>query len=352
MTAALPRRGRIVLGAMNFGTTVADDTAFALLDAYVDAGGAWIDTANCYAFWNDPSGVGGQSEELIGRWLAARPGVRDRVRIATKVRQQPLVPHRWPESAEGLSAAAIADAVPASLRRLGVDHVDLLWAHAEDRTVPLEETVAAFGEVVAQGVARRLGASNHAAWRVERARGIARDQGVEGWSALQLRRSYVEPRPGAPLPDAGHRLMSPDDLDYAAAEDLEVWAYTPLLNGGYVRADRPFPQAYDTPAPRGDWRRWTPSRTSSAPRATSGAGLAPGRPAGDLPHRRGERRRPAGGGDGRRGDRPDRRASGAARCGNLMPWPSPPTSPRSTRPRPPGAPGCPSTRCATTSGRG
>jgi aryl-alcohol dehydrogenase-like predicted oxidoreductase len=247
MTAALPRRGRIVLGAMNFGTTVADDTAFALLDAYVDAGGAWIDTANCYAFWNDPSGVGGQSEELIGRWLAARPGVRDRVRIATKVRQQPLVPHRWPESAEGLSAAAIADAVPASLRRLGVDHVDLLWAHAEDRTVPLEETVAAFGEVVAQGVARRLGASNHAARRVGRARGIARDQGVEGWSALQLRRSYVEPRPGAPLPDAGHRLMSPDDLDYAAAEDLEVWAYTPLLNGGYVRADRPFPQAYDHP---------------------------------------------------------------------------------------------------------
>ena len=82
MTAALPRRGRIVLGAMNFGTTVADDTAFALLDAYVDAGGAWIDTANCYAFWNDPSGVGGQSEELIGRWLAARPGVRDRVRRA------------------------------------------------------------------------------------------------------------------------------------------------------------------------------------------------------------------------------------------------------------------------------
>jgi aryl-alcohol dehydrogenase-like predicted oxidoreductase len=160
----------IVLGTMDFGTRVAPDQAFAVLDSFVAAGGVWLDTANCYSFWNDPGGVGGASERVIGAWLRARPGARDAVRIATKVRQNPLVPHSWPQSAEGLSARAVHAGVQESLRRLGVDHVDLLWAHAEDRSVPLEETVGAFGELVAKGTALRVGAANHAAWRVERAR--------------------------------------------------------------------------------------------------------------------------------------------------------------------------------------
>lgn len=239
---------RMVLGAMNFGTRVDEATSMALLDRFVDQGGTWIDTANCYAFWADPSGVGGQSETVIGRWLARRPGVRDRVLISTKVRQQPTVPGRWPESAEGLSAPVIHDAVRQSLKRLGTDRIDLYWAHAEDRTVPLEETVAAFGELAGSGLIRRLGASNHAAWRVEQARQLARGLGVAGYTAVQLRWSYVQPRPGTKLPDAGHQLASEEALDYVRFEpDLELWGYTPLLTGGYTRADRPLPEIYDHP---------------------------------------------------------------------------------------------------------
>ncbi|CAM5360961.1 Aldo/keto reductase OS=Streptomyces alboniger OX=132473 GN=CP975_16700 PE=4 SV=1 [Streptomyces alboniger] len=237
---------RIVLGTMDFGTRVAPARAFEILDSFVADGGVWLDTANCYSFWTDPSGVGGASERVIGEWLRARPGARDTVRIATKVRHNPLVAHA-PESAEGLSARAVHAGVEESLGRLGVDHVDLLWAHAEDRTVPLEETVGAFGELVAKGVALRVGAANHAAWRVERARSLAREQGVEPWTSLQLRHSLVQPRPLTPLAESGHRMLAAEDLDLARAEGLAVWSYSSLLWGSYVRADKPLPSTYDHP---------------------------------------------------------------------------------------------------------
>ncbi|HEU4422639.1 MAG TPA: aldo/keto reductase [Pilimelia sp.] len=238
----------IVLGAMYFGTRVDESTSMELLDRFVAQGGTWIDTANAYAFWADPSGVGGQSEAVIGRWLASRLGVRDRVRISSKVRYQPTVPGAWPESAEGLSAPVIRDALRQSLHRLGTDRLDLYWAHGEDHDVPLAETVEAFGALVGAGTVSRLGASNHATWRVERARQLARERGVAGYTALQLRHSYVQPRPGAKLPDEGHRLVSPEVLDYVASElELVLWAYTPLINGAYTRADRPLPEAYDHP---------------------------------------------------------------------------------------------------------
>jgi aryl-alcohol dehydrogenase-like predicted oxidoreductase len=232
---------------MDFGTRVDPDRAFAILDSFVAGGGVWLDTANCYSFWADPRGVGGASERVVGAWLRARPGVRDTVRIATKVRQNPLVAHSWPESAEGLSARAVRAGVEQSLERLGVDHVDLLWAHAEDRTVPLEETVGAFGELVTRGVALRVGAANHAAWRVERARSLAREQGVEPWTALQLRHSLVQPRPLTPVAEAGHRMLAAEDLDLARSEGLSVWSYSSLMWGAYVRADKPLPDTYDHP---------------------------------------------------------------------------------------------------------
>lgn len=235
---------QIVLGTMDFGTRVAPDRAFAILDSFVADGGVWLDTANCYSFWTDPTGVGGASERVIGAWLRARPGMRETVRIATKVRHNPLVPH-VPESAEGLSARAVHAGVEESLGRLGVDHVDLFWAHAEDREVPLEETVGAFGELVAKGVALRVGAANHPAWRVERARSLAREQGVEPWTSLQLRHSLVQPRPLTPLAEGGHRLLTDDDLDLARSQGLAVWSYSSLMWGSYVRADKPLPSTYD-----------------------------------------------------------------------------------------------------------
>jgi aryl-alcohol dehydrogenase-like predicted oxidoreductase len=238
----------IVLGAMEFGTRIGQAESFAILDRFVERGGRWIDTANNYCFWQHPSGVGGQSEELIGRWLAARPGMRERVLISTKMGAQPIDPPRGTEAPEGLGRATIRTAIEQSLRRLGTDRVDLFWAHIEDRTVPLDETVEAFGEVAASGLAGRIGASNHAAWRVERARQIAAGKGLPGWTALQLRHSYVQPRPGATLVSRSHKLVFPETLDYVRDDPaLDLWAYSTLLSGGYVRADRAFEEAYDHP---------------------------------------------------------------------------------------------------------
>ncbi|GAA3163388.1 aldo/keto reductase [Planomonospora alba] len=240
----------LALGAMYFGTRLDESAAFDLLDRFVDAGGTLIDTADCYAFWSDPSGRGGQSEEVIGRWLARRPGMRDRVRLSTKAGAEPVGPGEWPANRQGLSAPAIRSAVEGSLRRLGTDRIDLYWAHMEDRATPVEETVGAFAELVGAGKALRLGCSNHPLWRVERARQIAWRGGLPGYTALQLRHSYVQPRPGASVPDQGHRFgwVTDEVVDYVHSDPgLSLWVYTALLNGAYTRADRPLADAYDHP---------------------------------------------------------------------------------------------------------
>ena len=241
----------LALGAMEYGTRIDEQTSFRLLDEYVDAGGEWIDTANCYAFWQDPSGHGGQSEELLGRWLAQRPGVRDRVKLATKVGCEPLWPGSWPEHSEGLGAKAIDAALETSLCRLGVDHIDLYWAHRDDRTAPLEETVAAFGKHAAAGTIGRLGLSNWALWRVERMRDLANQLGVMAPSALQLRYSYLQPRPFVRDHIHDHRFgwITDEVLDYAENNpEQQLFAYSPLMSGGFEnRTDRPIDPAFDHP---------------------------------------------------------------------------------------------------------
>ncbi|WP_433181668.1 aldo/keto reductase [Actinoallomurus sp. CA-150999] len=238
----------LCLGAMLFGTRTDEKTAFALLDRFVEAGGTLIDTADNYAFW-EKGGAGGESETVLGRWLADR-GTRDQVVISTKVGAQPTVPGTsWQESGEGLSPAAIRSAIEGSLRRLGTDHVDVYWAHVEDRTVPLEETVDAFASLVEEGKVGVLGASNHALWKVERARSMGRDQGRAAYTCLQLRHSYLRPRLDAADPDF-HLFGNVDaeTLDYVRSEpDMSLWAYSPLLSGTYTRPDRPLHPSYDHP---------------------------------------------------------------------------------------------------------
>jgi len=234
---------------MMFGTTVDEKTSFALLDRFVERGGVWIDTADCYSFWASESGQGGDSERVIGRWLAARPGMRERVRISTKLGAEPLWAGSWPERRAGLSRRAVLDAFAGSLDRLGVDSVDLLWLHQEDRTVPIEETVEALAELTGQGLARRVGASNHPAWRVERARAHARSIGALPLDALQLNSTYLRIRPGTLPPGVVHPfgVLSDEQLDYARTHGLEVWAYTPLLSGAYDNPEKEIPEVYDHP---------------------------------------------------------------------------------------------------------
>ena len=235
---------QIVLGTMLLGSRIDQSTAESVLDRFVDLGGTWLDTADNYTFWVDDSGLGGASEECLGRWMSSRPGMRERIRLSTKVGAAPLEPSRWPETMEGLSPDAIGSAVRSSLSRLRTDHVDLLWAHVEDRAVPLEEQVGAFGELADQGLTAQLGASNHPTRRVERARRLASDLGVTGFSALQLRHSYLQPIPFEALPDGGHVVATPEALDYAATESLDMWAYSTLLTGAYSRTDRPLQEPY------------------------------------------------------------------------------------------------------------
>ncbi|MFG1805119.1 aldo/keto reductase [Streptomyces sp. NPDC049040] len=239
----------LVLGAMLFGTVQDERRSFGILDHFVDAGGVWIDTADCYAFWADPTGFGGKSEALLGRWLARRPGVRDRVRISTKVGCEPTEAGRFPETAEGLSARAVRKGIEGSLRRLGTDRVELYWAHMPDPATPLEETVAAFGELVSDGTVGRLGCSNHPVWQVERARQIARAHGVEGFTAVQQQYSYLRPRPET-RPSVSHRFGEVTDEARHYLEhhqEMALWAYTPLLGGGYTRTDKPLPAEYEHP---------------------------------------------------------------------------------------------------------
>jgi aryl-alcohol dehydrogenase-like predicted oxidoreductase len=175
--------------------------------------------------------------------------VRDRVRISTKVGCEPTVAGRFPETAEGLTAGAVKNGIEGSLRRLGTDHVELYWAHKPDPATPLEETVAAFDELVSAGTVGRLGCSNYPAWQIERARQIARAHGSAGFTAVQLHHTYLQPRPGT-RPTVVHRFGAVTDevLHYLEHHpDMALWAYTPLLSGRYTRTDKPLPTEYDHP---------------------------------------------------------------------------------------------------------
>lgn len=234
----------LCLGCMAFGTRLDEATSFGLADRYVAAGGRFVDTANNYAFWTD-GGVGGESEALLGRWLTTRRN-RPEIFLATKVGANPTEPGAGLERAEGLSAPTIARAVDESLRRLGTDHVDLLYAHIDDRSTPLEETLAAFDRLVRAGKVRHVGCSNAAAWRVERARGIARANGWAAYCGVQQRHSYLRPKPGA---DLGVQVAADDGLlDYCRAnDDVTLLAYSPLLAGAYARPGAPLPEGYAGP---------------------------------------------------------------------------------------------------------
>lgn len=233
--------GRLCLGAMSFGTTVDEETSFAILDRFVAAGGTTIDTANCYSFWV-PGGRGGESEMVLGRWLASRGG-RDRLVLNSKVGSG-LGPHG---DAEGLAPAVIREQLAGTLRRLGTDHVDIYYAHREDRVTPDEETLAAFHEAVTEGKARVLGASNHAAWRLAETRALAEAGGWTPYTAVQQRYSYVLPRPATTLPEGGHVHASEELLDYVRSRGLTLFAYSTLLWGSYTRADQPLPEHYQHP---------------------------------------------------------------------------------------------------------
>lgn len=239
-----PTVSTLCLGTLPFGTRIDEQRAIRLLDRFVERGGTFIDTADCYSFWLDGAN-GDESELVIGRWLAAR-GNREEVVLASKVGARPTGPGAWPGTAEGLSAAAVRAGVEGSLKRLGTGRLDVLYAHMEDRRPALAETVAAFGGLVADGTVDVLGVSNQVTWRVDRARALAREQGVAGYSCVQQQYTYLRPRPGATFGSCEH--ATPELLDYVRSEPgVTLLAYTSLLAGAYTDPAKPLPSGFDHP---------------------------------------------------------------------------------------------------------
>ena len=217
----------LCLGTNVFGWTADEAASHAVLDAYVAGGGSFVDTADVYSAWI-PGNSGGDSEAIIGSWLAKNPDKRDGLVIATKCGQ--LAPHT------GLGRDAILAAADASLERLRTDRIDLYWAHQDDPGTPLEETLAAFGELIAAGKVRAIGASNYSAPRLAEALAVADREGLPRYVALQPEYNLV------------------DRADYEATlapvvaeHDVAVVPYFALAKGFLTGKYRPGGAAVDSP---------------------------------------------------------------------------------------------------------
>jgi aryl-alcohol dehydrogenase-like predicted oxidoreductase len=171
----------LCLGGNVFGWTIDEQRSFAVLDAYVEAGGNFIDTADSYGR-RGPGGAG-ESERIIGRWIAAR-GNREQLVIATKVGSSPELP--------GLSQATVRKGAEASLARLGIDRIDLHYAHKDDLQTPLEQTLQAFGALIEDGMIRYAAASNYSAQRLDEALRIGERDGMASYVALQPHYNLME----------------------------------------------------------------------------------------------------------------------------------------------------------------
>ena len=234
----------LCLGTMYFGTRTAEETAYQLLDQYVDAGGTFLDTANCYSFWSD-NGIGDESEEVLGRWMQARNNRHDVV-LATKVGCRPtFVGAEFPRHAQRLTAEVIIQNVEQSLQRLRTDYIDLYYAHRDDRETPLEETLEAFARLTQAGKVRQIGCSNIAMWRIDRAKQIARTHDWPEYCCAQLRHTLLRLNRGTNTDI--QVLVNDEHLEYSATQpDLTLLAYSALLSGAYTRTDRPVPSEYQS----------------------------------------------------------------------------------------------------------
>ena len=226
-----------------------------MLDEYAAAGGNFLDTADTYTSWVSDSSVGGESEEIIGRWMERR-GNRDEIVLATKVGKAPGL--------EGLSATTIRRAVEGSLARLKTDRIDLYYAHADDTDTPLEETLTAFDALVREGKVRYIAASNYGADRLAAALAVSDAEGLARYVAIQPHYNLVH---RADYEGALSELCRREGIAcvpyYALANGFLTGKYrTADVTGVEPTARRVLPR---TSRARG-WRPWRPS-TRWRPRA-------------------------------------------------------------------------------------
>ena len=218
----------LCLGAMRFGARDSKELSVQQMDYFLEQGGNFIDTANIYAHWYE-GGVGGDAELMIGEWLKAR-GSRKDVVIASKVG------FAYQDVEIGTSAKQIEEECEKSLKRMGIETIDLYYSHNDDRNTPLEESLEAYYQLIRKGKVRHIGASNFLAWRLAKANAIAANNGWEEYCCIQQRYTYLRPRVGTSF---GLQVAVNHDLeDYCRNEPVTLLAYSPLLGGAYVRDDR------------------------------------------------------------------------------------------------------------------
>lgn len=229
----------IALGTMQFGWTTDESNSFAVMDAFVEAGGNLIDTADIYTTWT-AGNPGGVSEEIIGRWMKSR-GHRDRVVIATKVRgamgEGGSEGRDHPLQREGLSRKWIMRAVEDSLRRLQVDYLDLYQVHTIDNQVPIEETLSALTDLVRRGYVRYIGCSNFSAWRLMQALWASDKHGFERFVSIQPEYSLTQPT---------RSNFEREIARVCETYGLGVIPYSPLAGGfltGKYQRNQPLPES-------------------------------------------------------------------------------------------------------------
>jgi aryl-alcohol dehydrogenase-like predicted oxidoreductase len=227
----------LCLGTDAIGSRVDRETSFRLLDLFRQQGGTFLDTGNFYAAWAEGC-VGGESESMIGAWLEDR-GCRDEMVVATKLGFD------YPGCSGGLSSAEIERECEKSLRRLRTDRLDLYYAHRDDSGTPLDETMGAFDRLVRAGKVRAIAASNLRCWRIAEANAIAAKDGLAHYCAVQQRHTYLRPRHAAGF---GPQICINDDLrDYCSGRNITLIGYSILLQGAYMRDDRPIPAQFAGP---------------------------------------------------------------------------------------------------------
>lgn len=235
---------RFCLGCMLMGTVMDDKASQRVLDHFTEAGGNFLDTANCYAWWvGSGEFVGDESENVLGRWMQERKN-RHEIFLATKVggrlkdvyniRGADGLPEwdRVPSEYEGLSAGIIRKDIEDSLLRLKTDYIDLYYTHVYDKNTPIEETLSVLSRLVKEGKVRHIGCSNLTNAQLKEARAASKRLGLSLYTAVQQEYSYLHPMEGVDTGISEH--VDAELLEYIGANpDMTLMAYSPLLKGIY-----------------------------------------------------------------------------------------------------------------------
>lgn len=238
----------LCLGIMNLGVRQDEATSFAILDRFYEGGGRFVDTANNYGAWTPKISVAGDSERVLGRWLASRR-VADEIVIATKCGAGQLDPAKPltglpPTNYEGLAPEVVRRELTKSLTNLGVDRIGVYYGHVDDRERDITETAEVFSALVDEGLIQIPGMSNTATWRLAIAREHSRTHDRAEFGAWQQQHSIYWPRPGADE----NAVVTPEAIDYAADQPgLTITSYSPQQQGQLVRPWMPVRDPYDHP---------------------------------------------------------------------------------------------------------